>query len=121
MSADAQDICFYHSVLASVGGNIRPSGTRRYRIARSQPSLSAVRRSSCACCIAKQIDNRRSNSFAPGGPMTSTQTMPSYKDRPFVLYHGWRSSASRRVRLCLAEKELDYESRLVNMRDGEQH
>lgn len=53
--------------------------------------------------------------------MTSTQTTPSYKNQPFVLYHGWRSSASRRVRLCLAEKELDYESRLVNMRDGEQH
>ena len=26
----------------------------------------------------------------------------------FTLYHGWRSSASRRVRLCLAEKGLDF-------------
>jgi len=38
-----------------------------------------------------------------------------------VLYHGWRSSASRRVRLCLAEKGLPYESRLVDMVKGEQH
>ncbi|MBC7957687.1 MAG: glutathione S-transferase family protein [Cytophagales bacterium] len=39
----------------------------------------------------------------------------------FVLHHGWRSSASRRVRLCLAEKGLAYESRLVDMVKGEQH
>jgi glutathione S-transferase len=39
----------------------------------------------------------------------------------FVLFHGWRSSASRRVRLCLAEKGLVYESRLVDMVKGEQH
>jgi glutathione S-transferase len=39
----------------------------------------------------------------------------------FILYHGWRSSASRRVRLCLAEKGLTYESRLVDMVKGEQH
>lgn len=38
-----------------------------------------------------------------------------------ILYHGWRSSASRRVRLCLAEKGLAYESRLVDMVKGEQH
>jgi len=38
-----------------------------------------------------------------------------------ILYHGWRSSASRRVRLCLAEKGLEYESRLVDMVKGEQH
>jgi glutathione S-transferase len=40
---------------------------------------------------------------------------------PFVLFHGWRSSASRRVRLCLAEKGIAYESRLVDMVKGEQH
>ncbi|KAA0911911.1 glutathione S-transferase family protein [Pusillimonas sp. ANT_WB101] len=45
----------------------------------------------------------------------------SYVGQPFILYHGWRSSASRRVRLCLAEKGLSYESRLVNMLKGEQH
>jgi glutathione S-transferase len=38
-----------------------------------------------------------------------------------VLYHGWRSSASRRVRLVLAEKGLAYESRIVDMVKGEQH
>ena len=38
-----------------------------------------------------------------------------------ILHHGWRSSASRRVRLCLAEKGLDYESRLVDMIRGDQH
>jgi len=38
-----------------------------------------------------------------------------------ILHHGWRSSASRRVRLCLAEKGLAYDSRIVDMIRGEQH
>jgi glutathione S-transferase len=38
-----------------------------------------------------------------------------------VLFHGWRSSASRRVRLALAEKGLAYESRIVDLVKGEQH
>lgn len=38
-----------------------------------------------------------------------------------VLYQGWRSSASRRVRLALAEKGLAYESRIIDMVKGEQH
>ena len=37
----------------------------------------------------------------------------------FVLYHGWKSSASRRVRLCLAEKGLKYESRIIDLAKGE--
>ena len=42
-------------------------------------------------------------------------------DPNLILFHGWRSSASRRVRLCLAEKSLDYESRIIDMVKGEQH
>lgn len=38
-----------------------------------------------------------------------------------ALYHSWRSSASRRVRLCLAEKGLAYESHIVDMLKGDQH
>jgi glutathione S-transferase len=38
-----------------------------------------------------------------------------------VLHHGWRSSASRRVRLCLAEKGLDYESHVVDIAKLEHH
>ncbi len=38
-----------------------------------------------------------------------------------VLYHAWTSTCSQKVRLALAEKGLDYESRLINLRDGEQH
>lgn len=38
-----------------------------------------------------------------------------------ILHHGWRSSASRRVRLCLAEKGLDYESHVIDMVRGDQH
>jgi glutathione S-transferase len=38
-----------------------------------------------------------------------------------VLHHGWRSSASRRVRLCLAEKGLDFESRTVDLTKLEHH
>ncbi len=32
-----------------------------------------------------------------------------------LLHHAWKSSASRRVRLCLAEKNLAYESCPVDM------
>lgn len=39
----------------------------------------------------------------------------------FVLYHGWRSSASRRVRLCLEEKGLSYESHVIDMAKMEHH
>jgi glutathione S-transferase len=38
-----------------------------------------------------------------------------------VLHHGWRSSASRRVRLCLAEKGIEFESRLVDLTKLEHH
>lgn len=37
------------------------------------------------------------------------------------LYHGWLSSASRRVRLCLAEKGMDYESVAIDMGRQEHH
>ncbi|HZQ00052.1 MAG TPA: glutathione S-transferase family protein [Reyranella sp.] len=36
-----------------------------------------------------------------------------------TLHHAWRSSASRRVRLCLAEKGLAFESRIVDLVKGE--
>jgi len=39
----------------------------------------------------------------------------------FVLHHGWKSSASRRVRLCLAEKGLKFKSKIVNLAKGEHH
>ena len=38
-----------------------------------------------------------------------------------VLHHAWRSSASRRVRLCLAEKGLSYDSFPVDMGALEHH
>ena len=38
-----------------------------------------------------------------------------------ILHHGWRSSASRRVRLCLAEKGLAYEGHEVDMARMEHH
>jgi glutathione S-transferase len=38
-----------------------------------------------------------------------------------TLHHGWRSSASRRVRLCLEEKGLAYESHIVDMAKMEHH
>jgi len=34
-----------------------------------------------------------------------------------VLHHAWRSSASRRVRLCLAEKGLDYDAVEIDLDD----
>src|SRR5258708_10193155 len=38
-----------------------------------------------------------------------------------TLHHGWRSSASRRVRLCLAEKALEFESRTIDLTKMEHH
>ena len=38
-----------------------------------------------------------------------------------ILHHAWRSSASRRVRLCLEEKGLVYESHVVDMASMEHH
>jgi len=38
-----------------------------------------------------------------------------------ILHHGLRSSASRRVRLCLEEKGLSYESHVVDMSKMEHH
>ena len=37
------------------------------------------------------------------------------------LFHGWLSSASRRVRLCLAEKALPYEGIPIDMSKQEHH
>ena len=38
-----------------------------------------------------------------------------------ILHHAWRSSASRRVRLCLEEKGLAYESHPVDLAKMEHH
>ena len=38
-----------------------------------------------------------------------------------ILHHAWRSSASRRVRLCLAEKGLDYEGHHVDLEKMQHH
>ena len=37
------------------------------------------------------------------------------------LFHAWLSSASRRVRLCLAEKGIAYDSVAVDLSRQEQH
>jgi glutathione S-transferase len=38
-----------------------------------------------------------------------------------ILHHAWRSSASRRVRLCLEEKGLEYEGHHVDLEKMEHH
>ena len=38
-----------------------------------------------------------------------------------TLYHGLASTCSKKVRMCLSEKGLDWESRLVNLQKFEQH
>lgn len=40
---------------------------------------------------------------------------------PLVLYHSPKSSASRRVRLCLEEKGLSYEGHVIDLSRQEQH
>jgi len=38
-----------------------------------------------------------------------------------ILYHAWQSSASRKVRLCLAEKGLAYEGRVLDLLRFQHH
>src|SRR3546814_20090195 len=38
-----------------------------------------------------------------------------------LLYHAWASSASRKVRFCLAEKGLAYEGHALDLRKFEHH
>ena len=38
-----------------------------------------------------------------------------------TLYHGLASTCSKKVRMCLAEKGLEWESRLLNLQKFEQH
>ncbi len=40
---------------------------------------------------------------------------------PMKLFHAWLSSASRRVRLCLAEKNIPYEGIAIDLSKQEQH
>jgi glutathione S-transferase len=47
--------------------------------------------------------------------------MPAASDGSLILYHGWSSSASRKVRFALAEKQLPYASRPINVRKNEHH
>ena len=42
-------------------------------------------------------------------------------DESLILYHGWSSSASRKVRFALAEKQLAYVSHPINIRKNEHH
>jgi glutathione S-transferase len=46
---------------------------------------------------------------------------PAPASAMLVLHHAWRSSASRRVRLCLEEKGLEYRSHPVDLAKLEQH
>lgn len=39
--------------------------------------------------------------------------------RSLILYHAWASTCSQKVRLAMAEKGLDYENRVVNLREFE--
>lgn len=47
--------------------------------------------------------------------------MTPSKDADIALYHDWGSSASRRVRFTLAEKNLAFESRIVDVGKHEHH
>ena len=39
----------------------------------------------------------------------------------FILYHAWNSSASRKVRLCLAEKQLAWQGRVIDINKFQHH
>ncbi len=52
--------------------------------------------------------------------IAATRSAPG-ENAMMILHHGWRSSASRRVRLCLEEKGLSYQSHVVDMAKMEHH
>src|SRR4026207_2035940 len=54
-------------------------------------------------------------------PPVSSPTANRQEHPMPALHHAWRSSASRRVRLCLEEKGLAYESRPVDLAKMEHH
>ena len=39
----------------------------------------------------------------------------------FVLYHAWNSSASRKVRFCMAEKGLTYQGLVLDLNRFQHH
>ena len=43
------------------------------------------------------------------------------KQPDLVLYHAWNSSASRKVRLCLAEKNLAWQGRVIDINKFQHH
>jgi glutathione S-transferase len=47
--------------------------------------------------------------------------LPYMATANLVLYHAWSSSASRKVRLCLAEKGLDYQGRVIDLLRFQHH
>ena len=47
--------------------------------------------------------------------------MAQTKQPELVLYHAWNSSASRKVRLCLAEKGLAWEGRVIDIIKFQHH
>ena len=47
--------------------------------------------------------------------------MPADRPPKFVLYHAWNSSASRKVRLCMAEKGLPYEGHVLDLLRFQHH
>jgi glutathione S-transferase len=55
------------------------------------------------------------------GHVFVAELFPMRDSAMMVLYHAWASSASRRVRLCLAEKGLAYESRVLDLAKLEHH
>ena len=47
--------------------------------------------------------------------------MAESKQAKFTLYHGWSSSASRKVRLTLGEKGLAYDGKVIDLRSFQHH
>src|ERR1700761_9431709 len=60
--------------------------------------------------------------YSPRSGRSISGQAPAGEDQiMMVLHHGWKSSGSPRVRLCLAEKGLSFESKLVDLTKSEQH
>src|SRR5690606_31978114 len=61
------------------------------------------------------------SSASPPAPSRSFPAAHRATEPSMKLFHGWLSSASRRVRLCLAEKGIDYESVAIDLGRQQQH
>ena len=74
-----------------------------------------------AACQVEGLRRKGESAAIAETPRQCFNSKQKTEETMMILHHGWRSSASRRVRLCLEEKGLAYEGHVVDMAKLEHH